>query len=238
MSETNTKPKVIHQIFERTETKYLLTSEQRNLLFRLIGNYFTVDQFGRSTICNLYFDTNDYRLIRDSMEKPIYKEKLRLRSYGIPENDSTVFLELKKKYKGIVYKRREKMTLQQANTYIHDKILPFDTQIMKEIDWMVRHYGSIKPAVYISYQRDAFYCTEDPNLRITFDNELLFRTEHVALEDGVYGQSILEKDKYIMEIKALNSMPLWLTGALDELKIFPASFSKYGTAYQKYIFGG
>ena len=222
----------IQTVFERTEKKYILTLEQRRLLLEKIASYIKPDEYGESTVCSLYFDTPDSRLIRSSMEKPIYKEKLRLRSYSTPKRDSNVFLELKKKYNGVVYKRRQTMSYQLAQRYLTEGELPVDSQVMREIDWSMRYYKDIAPKVFIAYDRSAFYCKTDRELRITFDRNVRFRTDHLDLAKGHYGERILDPQLCIMEIKALSAMPLWLTEVLTELQLFPGTFSKYGTAYR------
>ncbi|MBQ1838200.1 MAG: polyphosphate polymerase domain-containing protein [Ruminococcus sp.] len=222
----------IQTVFERTEKKYILTLEQRRLLLEKIASYIKPDEYGESTVCSLYFDTPDSRLIRSSMEKPIYKEKLRLRSYSTPKRDSNVFLELKKKYNGVVYKRRQTMSYQQAQRYLTEGELPVDSQVMREIDWSMRYYKDIAPKVFIAYDRTAFYSKTDRELRITFDRNVRFRTDHLDLAKGHYGERILDPQLCIMEIKALSAMPLWLTEVLTELQLFPGTFSKYGTAYR------
>ena len=159
----------IQTVFERTEKKYIITAKQRRQLLEKIGEYIKPDEYGESTICSLYFDTDDYRLIRNSIEKPVYKEKLRLRSYSTPKQDSKVFLELKKKYKGVVYKRRRTLEYKTAMDYVNNGNLPDDSQIMKEIDWAMHFYNGLKPKMFIAYDRTAFYSKTDFNLRITFD---------------------------------------------------------------------
>ncbi len=221
----------IQTVFERTEKKYIITVKQRRQLLEKIREYVKADEYGESTVCSLYFDTDDYRLIRSSLEKPVYKEKLRLRSYFTPKQDSNVFLELKKKYNGVVYKRRRTLDYTTAMDYINNGKLPDDSQIMKEIDWAMRFYSGLKPKMFIAYDRTAFYSKTDFNLRITFDKNVRFRTDNLELSKGSFGERILSPEMCIMEIKALKAMPLWLTKALNELGIYPGSFSKYGTAY-------
>lgn len=219
-------------VFERTEKKYIITTEQKNVLLKTIADRVYSDRYGESTVCSLYFDTDDFRLIRNSIDKPVYKEKLRLRSYSTPKSDSTVFLELKKKYKGIVYKRRETMTYSQAKQYLDNRIMPNNSQIMKEIDWAMNFYKTLRPRMFIGYDRTAYVGREDSHLRITFDENLRYSTESLDLSWGSFGENIIDKSLYIMEIKALNAMPLWLSNILNEMKIYPSSFSKYGTAYK------
>lgn len=218
--------------FKRREIKYLLDDDEYNSLKERLQARLVEDEHGRSTICNIYYDTPDFRIIRKSLEKPVYKEKLRLRSYGTAEAEDKVFVELKKKYNGIVYKRRETLTLAQSDEYLagHTKA-PCDTQIFREIDWFRDYYGNLKPAMYISYEREAYYSLENPDLRITFDRDIMYRSYNLSLAAGVEGESILEAGQHLMELKAGGAIPVWLTKILDELGIYPVSFSKYGRAY-------
>lgn len=220
--------------FQRIEMKYFLDPLQFLELKKRLKGTMVTDQYGDSTICNIYFDTPDARLIRESLEKPVYKEKFRLRSYGIPKENSTVFLELKKKYKGVVYKRRETMYLGEAESYLyHGKKTERNTQVLREIDWFFHYYKDMIPAMYISYERNALYHMENKELRMTFDRNILWRTECLRLENGSFGVPLLEEGWCLMEIKIPGAMPLFLGHILDELKIYPASFSKYGQAYQR-----
>ncbi len=222
------------ETFKRYEKKYLLEGEKYELLRQKLQNYLKEDEYGETTICNIYFDTPDYRLIRNSMEKPIYKEKLRLRSYGTPQEYDPVFIELKKKYKGIVYKRRVKSELCTAEHYLYDAEPAVEqSQITREIDWFLNFYEEVRPAMYISYNRIALYGIEDKNLRITFDSNIIWREEELWLERGVWGAPLLKEGWRLMEIKVPGAMPLWLSHVLNELEIFPASFSKYGKGYQE-----
>lgn len=218
--------------FKRREIKYLLDDDVYNSLKERLQARLVEDEHGRSTICNIYYDTPDFRIIRKSLEKPVYKEKLRLRSYGTAGAEDKVFVELKKKYNGIVYKRRETLTLAQSDEYLvgHTKA-PCDTQIFREIDWFRDYYENLKPAMYISYEREAYYSLENPDLRITFDRNIMYRSYNLSLAAGVEGESILEPGQHLMELKAGGAIPVWLTKILDELGIYPASFSKYGRAY-------
>lgn len=218
--------------FKRREIKYLLDDDVYNSLKERLQARLVEDEHGRSTICNIYYDTPDFRIIRKSLEKPVYKEKLRLRSYGTAGAEDKVFVELKKKYNGIVYKRRETLTLAQSDEYLagHTKA-PCDTQIFREIDWFRDYYENLKPAMYISYEREAYYSLENPDLRITFDRNIMYRSYNLSLAAGVEGESILEAGQHLMELKAGGAIPVWLTKILDELGIYPASFSKYGRAY-------
>lgn len=217
-------------IFKRYEKKYILTSQQKQKILEIAKPYITEDKYFHSTICSIYYDTPSRLMIRNSIEKPIYKEKLRLRSYGTPSADDKVFLELKKKYQGVVYKRRTAMTLREAELFLSGKLLP-KTQIEKELAWALSHYEGIEPAMFVSYERDSYCGTQDKSLRITFDSNPLVREEHLKLTDGIWGEKILSDGLYIMEVKSPYAMPLWLADGLDKLGIFSTSFSKYGTGY-------
>lgn len=199
----------------------------------IIAPYLAPDPFPHATICSLYLDTPDYRIIRHSREAGCYKEKLRLRSYGTPTNDSTVFLELKKKYHGVVYKRRVSMTLDQALTYLNGGPAPADSQIMREIDYAMQFYGRPGPAMFIAYERDAWFAKEDEEIRITFDSMPRYRQQGLDLRRGSGGTLLLDGDMSILEVKTNGAMPLWLAHALTQCGILPGSFSKYGAAYER-----
>ncbi|MCM1112773.1 MAG: polyphosphate polymerase domain-containing protein [Muribaculum sp.] len=221
-------------IFQRYELKYLVTQEQKARLLAAMEPYMAPDEYGRSSICNLYFDTPDYTLARRSLERPVYKEKMRLRSYGRADRESSVFLELKKKYKGVVYKRRIRIREREAMEYLMaGKPLPKKGQIAEEIDYFKEMYRGLAPVVYLSYEREAFYGKQDRDLRITFDESILWRQQELSLCAGIYGTPILEPQTALMEIKIASAMPLWLCALLTENGIFKTSFSKYGRAYEQ-----
>lgn len=219
-------------IFQRVEKKYMLTREQYEYLINAISPYMAPDQYGETEIRNIYFDNADNELIETSLLKPAYKEKLRLRSYGVPKMDSTVFFEIKKKYRGIVYKRRISMKLKEAYAYIDGGKLPesIEGNIPTEIDYMMNRY-SLTPKAFISYKRVAWTCESDPDLRITFDRDITSRYDDTRLESTADGHKILPDDTVLMEIKIPGAMPLWLAHILSEKNIFPHSFSKFGTAH-------
>lgn len=221
-------------IFKRIEKKFMLTEEMYRKLMPAVLEHMQLDEFGEDLICNLYCDTDDFVLIRRSIEKPVYKEKLRLRSYGVPKDKDRVYLELKKKYKGVVYKRRIKTTLAEAMGYIEKRTPIKDGgQIIKEIDYFMDMYGDPRPKVYIAYDRMAYYGKDDRALRVTFDRNIRYRTDDLRLDHGDRGKLLLEPGTRIMEVKADNSMPLWLADALTHNKIYTTSFSKYGQIYMK-----
>lgn len=224
--------KEYQDVFKRYEKKYLLDGGTFRELFARLQDHMEPDRYGNTTVCNIYYDTPDHRLIRTSLEKPVYKEKLRLRSYGVPQKDAAVFVELKKKYKGVVYKRRIGMPLQEAERFLTGGESALrKTQIEKEIGWVLGYYPRLAPAMFLSYDRIASICTENPNLRITFDSRILWREDALDLSAGAWGRQLLQPGQRIMEIKIPGSMPLWLARLLDEYRVYPASYSKYGNAY-------
>lgn len=219
-------------IFKRVEKKYRINTAQMQTLLARVGQYLIPDEHGKSTICSLYLDTPTYLLIRNSIEARTYKEKLRLRSYGVPTGDSRVFLEIKKKYKGVVYKRRVSMTLDQAKTYMASGVSPIQSQIMSEIDYAMQFYGNPQPSILVAYEREAFYVKDLPNVRLTFDGNIRYRNTDLFLENGNHGTAILPQGELVLEIKTDGAMPLWLSAALNECNILPSSFSKCGNAYR------
>lgn len=221
--------------FRRVEKKYMISVSQQEALLSCIGHRLTPDQYGKNTVCSLYLDTPTWYLIRGSIDAGAYKEKLRLRSYGTPEEDTQVFLEIKKKCKGVVSKRRVQLPLKQAMAYISGGDKPSQGQIMEEIDYALRFYDHPKPAMLIACEREAYFGKEDLDLRVTFDTAIRCREKDLRMELGSEGTPLLMPDQVLMEIKTAGAMPLWLTEVLDDLSIFPGRFSKYGTAYQKIV---
>lgn len=267
--------------FQRHELKYLLSPQQKSAVFAAMQGHMEGDRFQDSSISNLYFDTPDFLLIRRSLEKPTYKEKLRMRSYGIAKPDAMVFIELKKKYKSVVYKRRVSLPLAQAENFLlrgsmvgpvpaghpipqgsligsvpaghptpqGNLIGPAPTgytvpqgsqgwktsQILKEISYFWEFYQTLAPALFLSYQREAFSGIQEPGLRITFDENILWRREQLSLRYGAFGNSLLPPGATLMEIKTPGAMPLWLAHALSAHGISKTSFSKYGKAYEEIL---
>ena len=205
------------------------------MLYNLIEDKVDCDEYGKSTVSNIYLDTPNFLLIRNSIDAKVYKEKLRIRSYGVPTDDSKVFFEIKKKYKGIVYKRRLSLTCNQVADYIENGIRPTDSQIMNEIDWCMKIYDNPKPKVVLSYEREAFYWKNDKDIRLTFDRNVRYRMNDLSLQKGSFGVRIIPENSILMEIKTPGSMPIELAEILSLCKIYPSSFSKYGKAYMHYI---
>lgn len=222
-----------NNIFQRHEIKFLLDSRQRAIMEQAFAVRMEPDPHGQSTICNIYYDTPDYRLIRESLEKPVYKEKLRMRSYGQVTGGGEVFLELKKKYDGVVYKRRISLTARDAAAYMSGRVpLPENSQIGREIDYCRKYYRNLRPAVYLCYDRCAYFSTEDPELRATFDKNICWRTYDMRLTAAPGGEHLLLPGQSLFEVKTAAAIPIWLVEALDQAEIRQASFSKYGEAYR------
>ncbi len=231
------------EVFNRHEQKYLLDSDTFHSVLAVMDEHMQSDKYNIDrepyTISNIYFDTDDSYLIRASLSKPKYKEKLRLRSYGVPDADSKVFLEIKKKFNGIVNKRRTVLKLSEAYDFVSSGKMPaekeyMNKQVLKEIAYFLKLY-SLKPKVYLAYDRIAYFEKGNKDLRISFDQNIRSRRYDVALEDGDYGESLLPDGIYLMEIKTSRAMPLWLTEMLARYDIKRRSFSKYGTEFTRQL---
>lgn len=219
-------------VFERCEIKYLVTSTQKAAILSAMDSHMEPDSFGRSTIRNIYYDTDNYRLIRRSLEKPIYKEKLRVRSYCTAKPEDQVFVELKKKYASVVYKRRVEFREKDATDYLAWKIAaPVKSQITAEIDYFLKFYETLAPKVFLSYEREAFLGKDGSGFRVTFDENILWRTTDLSLKFGIYGRKLLQPGQILMEIKTPGAIPLWMVEILTHEKLYSTSFSKYGSAY-------
>lgn len=231
------------EIFNRFEDKYRLDYETFLRVQEIMDRHMEVDKYceGHSfyTIANIYYDTQDNALIRESLSKPVYKEKLRLRSYGIPDAASDVFLEIKKKYRGLVNKRRTTLHLDEAYAFLESGKAPeikdyMNEQVVNELEYFLSVH-TLKPKVYIAYDRLAYFERGNDDLRISFDTNIRTRRDDLALEAGDYGSRLLPKDTYLMEIKTSLAKPMWLVSMLSELNIYSASFSKYGTEYTRLL---
>lgn len=217
--------------FMRREVKYLLSEAEYAAVRSAMAPHMTEDKYGKHTVCSLYCDSSNSDLIRRSLDKPTYKEKLRLRTYGVPNDDSKAFLEIKKKYKGVVYKRRAEMTYKELFDYISCGIHPdADTQVLREIDSMITRCGLV-PKMVICCDRRAFFGNDDVEFRITFDGNIRSRTDDLDLRHGDGGGIIEGQPFRVMEIKSAGAVPLWMCETLSKLRLYPGSFSKYGSAY-------
>ena len=225
----------IKTCFKRYEKKFFLTEEQYRLFKEKAAPFIRADEYGKYTICNIYYDTDNYSLIRASLEKPVYKEKLRVRSYGVTGPDDRVFVELKKKFEGVVYKRRVTMTQSSSEEFLReiDTVRSSD-QIKREIEYFMCFHRAA-PKVFLAYDREAFQGADDPELRITFDTGIRWRMDRLSLSEGDDGQPLLDNGMILLEIKIPGACPLWLTGILSALKINSVSFSKYGTCYKNHL---
>ncbi|MTD38859.1 VTC domain-containing protein [Erwinia sp. CPCC 100877] len=226
--------------FQRKEKKYALTNEQYQQLRKELAPFMQEDEYGLHTIISIYFDTKQYDMIRHSVTKPVYKEKFRIRSYGVPQNDSDVFLEIKKKVQGVVYKRRIALPYQTAKSYLmHPHSLKLTTaknqQIKQEIDWLFAR-KKLEPKVMIAYDRRALFASEDSNFRVTFDFNIRYRKESLHQELSDLGERVAPEIDVLMEVKALGAYPLWFSESLTKLAIYPTSFSKYAQTYQRYLY--
>ena len=222
--------------FKRVEKKYMFTIDKYNELMKRLDTKLDPNEFPNSSILNIYFDTDNYDLAIKSIQKPVYKEKIRLRSYNKPSKDSSVFLEIKRKCDSVVSKRRIEMKLSDLELYVKDKdsLESSNNQIKKELDYYFDRYD-LRPTMYLSYLREAYYDPTDRDFRVTFDSNVIAREYDLNLDSLNYGTNILEKDKYIMEIKTLGSIPLWFVKMINELGIMPCGFSKYGEAYTQLV---
>lgn len=219
--------------FQRYELKYLLTRQQKQAVLQAMQPYMKPDRYGRSTIRNIYYDTETYRLIRRSLEKPAYKEKLRIRSYQTAAPEDPVFVELKKKYKSVVYKRRLTLPEAQAMECFRQGLpLPVHSQIGNEIEYFRAYYAGLRPAVFLTYEREAFCALDGSDFRVTFDERILYRNQEFSLGSRVYGHPLLGEQETLMEIKTSGGLPLWMSHELNRLSVYRTSFSKYGLAYQ------
>lgn len=231
------------EVFNRYESKFLISKETYNNIQDELLKYMELDKYnmehGFYTISNIYYDTKDNFLIRNSLSKPKYKEKLRLRAYGVPQTADKVYLEIKKKFCGLVNKRRTTLNLKEAYDFVNTGEKPIfkeymNKQVINEIHYILGRYD-LEPKLYLAYDRRALFSKDNHDLRITFDTNIRSRRYDLKLENGDYGSSLLEGNQWLMEVKAEKSIPIWLAKMLSEHKIIKTNFSKYGTEYEKMI---
>lgn len=249
---------MVQNVFHRYEKKYMLDREQYCRLRQRLAGFMEEDAYGLHTIRNIYYDTATDELIRTSLEKPCYKEKFRVRCYGEFQEDGMVFLEIKKKYKGLVNKRRAALPAAEARTYLEQvgkqeagkqeagayarqakrsESKEASSQILKEIDYFFTNH-EVKPKVYLAYDRIALFGREDAEFRITFDTNIRYRNQDLRLDWDGDTTLLLGSESYLMEVKVAAALPLWFVHILEELDIRAASFSKYGKAYEKNLRAG
>ncbi len=230
------------EVFNRREIKYMLTDQDRQALLETLESHMDSDPFNKDgkpyKICNLYLDTPADELIVKSLEKPVFKEKIRLRSYGTVALDGKVFLESKKKYNGVVNKRRTNFILEDAYTYFEKGLIPqnpkMNAQVMREIDYIM-HFYPLKPKVFISYDRWAFFEKGNSDFRLTLDRNIQTRRSDLRLDSPAYGDQLLNESQWLMEAKAFKAFPMWFVRFLSSRKIFSSSFSKYGSEYRHFL---
>lgn len=216
-------------VFKRYEIKYQLTNGQRERLERVMAEHMVPDEYGASTVRNIYYDTPSRLLARRSAEHPYYKEKLRIRSYASAGEGDTVFLELKKKCDGIVYKRRCALPMREAHGLLMGSRAP-QNQIEREIAFSASRYEGLAPAMYVAYDREAYYASDDHEFRMTYDRAVRCRWSDVSLEGSTAGHVLMPEGQSLLEVKCAAGMPLWLVDFLSAEGIFKGRFSKYGSA--------
>lgn len=231
------------EVFNRYENKYLMDTEAFHRLYNRLLEHMEADEHNRNqqfyTISNLYYDTDNSSLIRTSLAKPKYREKLRIRSYGVPQPDAKVYLELKKKVRGLVNKRRTALMLQEAYAFAGSGIAPppapyMNGQVINEIEYLLSRY-QLEPKVYLAYDRIAMFSKESRDLRITFDTNIRSRRTELQLESGDHGEQLMPPGQWLMEVKAEKTVPIWLARMLSEEGMFRTGFSKYGNEYKKML---
>ena len=237
-------------VFKRYEIKYMVTAEQKARIMKAMEPYMEPDRFGRSTVRNIYFDTDDFVLARHSIAKPDFKEKLRIRSYAKADKDSTVFVELKRKYDGVVYKRRIGLPETDAMKWMAGSRDPAlirgieaeSPQVAREIEYFTSLYSGLRPVIYLSYDREAYRLKRGASVtdggsgfRVTFDSRILCREDDLSLRTDACGTSMLQDGMFLMELKCPGAVPMWMTKILSEESLYKTSFSKYGTAYCSYM---
>ena len=231
-------------VFKRYEIKYLISREQKQAILEAMAPYMRLDEYGKTTIRNIYYDTDDYILARHSIAKPDFKEKIRIRSYKKANEKSEVFVELKRKFDHVVYKRRIALPEGDAMKWmagsrsieIEEECKAASTQVTDEIEYFCSLYPGLKPTVFLSYDREAYKMNDGSDFRVTFDSNIRSRDYDISLESEAYGTDLLDENKVLMELKCSGGIPLWMTEALSAGHIYKTSFSKYGTAYQTQIF--
>lgn len=229
------------EVFNRFENKYQMNTETFHKICKIMDEHMVLDSYCKNhsayTISNIYYDTPDNSLIRESLSKPVYKEKLRLRSYGVPDYDTKVYLEIKKKFKGLVNKRRTVLGLNEAYEFLETGDKPelkdyMNGQVLNELEYFLEEYN-LEPKVYIAYDRVAYFERGNDDLRISFDTNIRTRRYDLRLEAGDYGKKLLDEDIWLMEIKTSSAMPLWLCRMIAEFDLKHSSFSKYGTEFER-----
>lgn len=237
--------KTIETSFKRIETKYIVAKDDVKDLIKDLKEYVVEDDYPTSTISNIYFDTENFDVIQDALAKQHRREKIRMRTYiEKPQADSPVFLEVKSKdEEGIGHKFRLVATSQAIINLITDGKVDHqiqDPDLVQEIQRLRKRYGHrLEPRMFIYYDRLSLKEKKSiqgypyQKIRVTIDQNLVFRDQAVSLFDGKKGEPLLEDDFVIMEIKAPGQEPQWLKDLLEKYGLVKQKFSKYSCAYHK-----
>lgn len=222
--------------FKRREMKFLLNEEQYEKIVNAVSGFMTEDDYGLHTIMNIYLDNRNNDLIRSSLGRPVFKEKVRLRCYGNKaEDDSEAFLEIKKKYRGLTYKRRFERPYKELFDYITRGVRPeTGGQVFEELDYLIKRMD-LKPKIAICYDRRAFFGNEDKEFRMTLDGNIRYRRNDIDLRSGDSGAHLMTQPFRVMEVKSVGAIPMELVSILSEHKIYHGSFSKYGSIFSSEI---
>lgn len=214
--------------FKRYEIKYRMDISQIIEFKKVLDLYMKLDKYKKHTINNLYLDTESNLLIRRSIDKPSYKEKLRIRFYNDLVENTNGFIEIKKKFDKVVYKRRISLNYNDLIKQVSNNRIDSDEQIAKEINYCLQHYN-LKPKLQLTYKREAYY-QKNSNLRITIDNEIKYKTNDIYNFDnkGLF----LNNEIYLVEVKTDIGLPKWLLDFFSEKNIYKTSFSKYGEIFK------
>lgn len=230
------------EVFNRYELKYIVNKAlYKELLQALQGHVFMDkhgDQDGYYMVMNLYYDTADHLFFNETVNRQQFRQKLRLRGYNHINRDSNVFLEIKKKYRGVVYKRRTLLKLPEAYAFLADTLSKKDyslydasnTQILGEVDFLKQFY-QLEPKVIVSYDRQAFQGIHEEDLRVTFDRNLLKRETDLRIESRSDGELFMDPSLYVLEVKVNDRIPLWLSHILNDFQCWRQGYSKYTSSY-------
>ncbi|MGT2896598.1 polyphosphate polymerase domain-containing protein [Streptococcus entericus] len=230
--------KRIHQKeFKRVETKYLVSLAQLPHLLSDLGEYMEADDFAQSTITSLYFDTEHFDMVQDSLAKKYGKEKLRLRTYDRNGDlEAPAFLEIKQKIDGVGYKYRIKTSPKQAGLLAAGDMENHteDKRLLAQLETLQQRYGTIKPRMLISYKRLSFKGKDNPSIRVTLDTSITYALVNDLVLTSSMALPLLPEQQLIMEIKVSDQLPAWLENILNQYNLDKVSFSKYGQAYTLY----
>lgn len=228
--------RIVQKQFKRKESKYIVDKKVFALLELDLKKYMVADDYAQSTITNIYFDNDRFEMIQDAIAKKYGREKVRMRVYDTnPSENSQAFLEIKQKENKIGFKYRLTSTPLAVMNYVEKGLVDqtiTDEKVTSKLLALRERYGTIKPKMYISYDRVSFKGKEDKKVRVTVDQHLLYRADYVDMKKGKFGNHLLDPNKLIMEVKVPEEQPIWLVELLEKYQIEKQSFSKYGNAYR------